>query len=161
MAVQVVSFRCVLKNSLGRVISSTVNQNVLTEGGHSFESLAPVAAALRDLRQGDKRQVFLRAEQAFGFYQPKLVITRPLDQINMSQHVKLGDQVIYDSEGQRGVFRVTEISGDAVTLDGNHPLAGQDLVFDIEAFAAREATVEEIAQASTDTYTPVAASGPH
>jgi len=48
------------------------------------------------------------------------------------------------------MFRVTKIQGDQVTLDGNHPLAGQDLIFDIEATEARDATSEELAESEED-----------
>ena len=43
------------------------------------------------------------------------------------------------------LFRVLELNGDQVKLDGNHPLAGEDLVFDVEIMKIREATQTELA----------------
>ena len=43
-----------------------------------------------------------------------------------------------------------ELGGEEVTLDGNHPLAGQDLIFEIDTIDAREATPAEIAESLVD-----------
>jgi FKBP-type peptidyl-prolyl cis-trans isomerase SlyD len=149
MAIQVVSFHCVLKNKLGQIISSTFNQNVLTEGNPEVtQVLQGLSDGLRDLRKGEKRKVYLRAEDAYGFYNPQLVIVRPLEEISMKGPLRTGEPIVYVTNGSRQNFRVMEISSDSVTLDGNHPLAGQDLVFEIEALEAREATAEEIAKSA-------------
>jgi FKBP-type peptidyl-prolyl cis-trans isomerase SlyD len=47
-------------------------------------------------------------------------------------------------QSQTRVVKVTQISDTHVTLDGNHPLAGVDLVFDIEVVLVRQATAEEL-----------------
>ncbi len=143
-AVQVVSFRCVLKDNLGRVISSTYNQNVLTAFPGEDKHLEVLVNELSNLQKGEKRRIFLRAEQAYGYYLPQLVITRCFDDLALNGPLHLGEKVIYETEGERRSYRVTELSGDSVTLDANHPLAGQDLVFEIEATDARAATQEEI-----------------
>lgn len=144
MAVQVISFRCVLKNQLGQIISSTFNRDVLTKAQEGSNNLSALVEALQDLKSGEKRRVCLKADQAYGFYDPKLVLTRARDQLMMSESVRVGDEIVYDSQGKRGVFRVTELDDESVTLDGNHPLAGQDLVFEVEATAAREATASDL-----------------
>lgn len=146
MAVQVLSFHCVLKDNLGRIISSTMNQNVFTDQSQGAQwNLTALMDELRDLRKGEKRRICLRADQAYGYYNPKLVIVRRHDDITVGdQPVRLGERVIYETEGKQGVFIVTDVNSDSVTLDGNHPLAGQDLVFEIEATEAREATLEEL-----------------
>ena len=150
MAIQVVSFHCVLKNKLGRVISSTFNQNVMTDGPRDAETLTALVEALQDLEKGEKRKISLRAEQAYGFYNPKLVITCPLEDLSSGTPVKLGERVIYVKNGIRTAYRVIGVSSDLVTLDANHPLAGQDLVFEIEATEARDATLEELGDLEVD-----------
>ncbi|MGE0763372.1 MAG: peptidylprolyl isomerase [Bdellovibrionales bacterium] len=146
MAVQVISFRCVLKDKLGRVISSTINQNVLTHSIEKTGALSALASGLQDLRKGEKRKISLRADQAYGYYDPDLVLVRHREELSVEgDAIRLGEKVIYAREnGEASVFRVTELSKDFVTLDGNHPLAGQDLIFEIEAMDARAATEEEI-----------------
>jgi FKBP-type peptidyl-prolyl cis-trans isomerase SlyD len=145
MPAQVVSFRCVLKTTQGRIISSSVNQNVLATGENTGLPLGALGDALQDLRKGEKRSVSVSANKAYGFYNPRLVIVRSLDEISMSEPVKTGEQIVYVRDGNRGVFHVLEVSGDSVTLDGNHPLAGLDLVFELEGMDSREATAAELA----------------
>ena len=151
MGIQVVSFHCVLKNKLGRIISSTFNQNVLTDGPRDAETLTALVEGLQDLEKGEKRKISLRADQAYGFYNPKLVITCPLEEMSTETPIKLGEKVTYVKNGKRTAYRVIGLSSESVTLDANHPLAGQDLVFEIEATEARAATLEEVGDLEIDT----------
>jgi FKBP-type peptidyl-prolyl cis-trans isomerase SlyD len=144
MVVQVISFHCTLKNQLGHVISSTFNHNVLTHSSDEQVPLKALSDALQGLRKGERKKIFLRADEAYGFYLPDLVIVRSLEEINVSAPLKIGEQVEYATNGERKTYRVTEVTFDSVTLDANHPLAGQDLIFEIEATDAREATPAEI-----------------
>ena len=146
MAMQVVSFRCTLKDILGRVISSTVNHNVVTFGFGKPQNLQALAEALQDLRKGEHRRICLRADQAYGFYDPSLVVVKKVSDLDMSEPVSLGDNVVYVTRGQKRSYRVTKMERGVITLDANHPLAGQDLVFEIEAMEAREATTKEISE---------------
>ena len=143
MPTQIVSFHCVLKNSLGHLLGTTFNQNVLLSDQMKDQQLRYLVDALRDLRAGEKRRVFLSADRAYGYYDPSLVIVRSLDQLNIPQHVRLGETVVYATSGGKRNYRVIQLSDESVTLDGNHPLAGQDLIFEIEATTARDATAEE------------------
>lgn len=148
MGIQVVSFHCTLKNSLGRVLSSTFNQDVITQASGDASLLRGLAEGLQDLHKGERRNIFLRADQAYGFYDPKKVITRTRDEIPESDSLRMGETVVIESgPGERMSYRVVEISHEHVALDCNHPLAGQDLIFEIEAVDAREATAEEIRDA--------------
>lgn len=151
MAVQVISFRCILKNKLGRLISSTINQNVLSGGSLEGEELPALSEALLELQKGECREVHLRAEDAYGFYNPKLVIKRRREDVREDHPgpLKNGQSISCFNNGKRNLFRVVELCSEFVTLDGNHPLAGQDLVFEIEAIDVRAATEEEIADSQT------------
>lgn len=148
MKAQIVTFHCVLKNKFGTVLGSSFNHDVLTSSGQSNAPLSGLAEGLQNLTKGERRHIFLRAEDAYGYYDPRLVITKTADEFPKSKTPILGEQHLLSlpSGGQRP-FRITKIDGDLVTLDGNHPLAGQDLVFEIEALAAREATPQELDQA--------------
>lgn len=150
MGIQVISFRCTLKNRLGRVLSSTVSQDVITQAPDGRESLLRgLADGLRDLHKGERRNIFLRADEAYGFYDPGKVIVRGRDEIPDFETLRLGDMVLIESRsGERVAHRVADFDGDQVHLDGNHPFAGQDLIFEIEAIDAREATPEEIRDAA-------------
>lgn len=144
MGFQVISFRCVLKNKLGRVLSSSFSQDILTASMGEDDLLAGLAHELKNLRAGEKRKISLKAEQAYGFYDMKKVRVCSREDLPESTTVTLGTRVrLEESAGRGRMFRVTQIEGDRITLDSNHPLAGQDLVFEIEVLKARDATPED------------------
>ena len=145
MKAQVISFRCVLKTKFGRVISSTMNRDVVTAApeGDGFP-LRALADGLQNLRAGEKRSIALRADQAYGYYDPKLAITRSREELPGAEGLKIGDQVELSRIGSDPlVYRVVSLSSEMISLDANHPLAGQDLVFEIETLTARDATPED------------------
>lgn len=146
MNAQIVSFHCVVKDKMGRVISSTFNQDVLTYAESQQDRLKGLAKGLQNLRKGEKRRIIVPAPEAYGYYDPNQVVQCSRTALTPKVHVELGDKVIMaPSKGKpERLFRVTEIFGDQITLDANHPLAGQDLIFEIEATAARAATHEEL-----------------
>ncbi len=144
MKMQIVSFHCVLKNKFGKVISSTFNRDILTGfgSGHKQELVA-LAKALQNLTTGEKRSITLSAEEAYGFYDPKMVF-----KIKRQELPSADKTIVLDMDGTRRSFRVIDTGSDVVMLDGNHPLAGQDLVFEIETLAVRDATAEEISEST-------------
>ena len=144
MAYKVVSVRCVLKDPLGHVLFSTFNRNVFPHAKTQQEELAPVSEALKKIKKGQKMKIFVPADKAYGFYDPELVIVRRFDQLSAGKPFRTGELVIYEREGERRPYRILEVSGDSITMDGNHPLAGQDLVYELEATDSREATSDEI-----------------
>jgi FKBP-type peptidyl-prolyl cis-trans isomerase SlyD len=133
MRVQVVSFNCVLKNKLGHFISSSFNQDVVTTKVDSSSPMLPgLVSALTVLKKGDCREISLSADQAYGFYEPELVFTLARSRFPKKK-LKVGDLIHVESEeGDLMPCRVISHTSKSVTLDGNHPLAGQDLVFNVE-----------------------------
>ena len=154
MKAQIVSFHCVLTNQLGKIISSTFNQDVITEPDGQADFLKGLAAGLQGLKKGEKRRICLPAAEAYGFYNPSLVMEVPRKQLTHGKKLQCGHQVESRVDGKPTMFRVIQSFGDSVTLDGNHPLAGQDLVFEIEATEAREATTEELADSRSTVAEP-------
>lgn len=147
MSVQIISFNCVLKDKAGKVISFTFNREVLTALNEQTTILDGLAKGLQNLKTGEKRKISLSAEQAYGFYEPAKVILYPKKKFGKDVHVGENVSIV----GKSGVvrnYKVIQLHHDMVTLDSNHPLAGQDLVFEIETLAARDATPAEIADSS-------------
>jgi FKBP-type peptidyl-prolyl cis-trans isomerase SlyD len=149
MKAQVISFHCTLKNQLGQLISSTTNRDVVTRAPLNDPGMLPgLAEGLRDLQSGEKRSISLRADQAYGYYDPKLSVIRSREEVfghvSGGKDIRLGDKIGIPIEGKLTVYRVVALSAETITLDANHPLAGQDLVFEIEAFETREATAADL-----------------
>ena len=149
MTAQIISFNCVLKNRAGQLISSTYNKDVLTSINDDRAMLLGLAKGLQGLKQGEKRKINLRAEEAYGFYDPAKVIYFP--RRKLGKEIRIGETVtIIGKSGTPRTYKVVSLHVDMVCLDGNHPLAGQDLVFEIETLSARDATPEEIDEAKND-----------
>lgn len=154
MKPQVVSFRCTLRNNLGALVSTTVSQDVIThlENGGEAVPLPGLARRLKNLKKGEHRRISLDAAEAYGLYDPDLVIEAPRRGLG---GLRLGDQVhVQGQDGSLRPYRVITLTPGTATLDANHPLAGQDLTFDIEVTAARYATAEEIAESAEPPAAP-------
>lgn len=145
---QVISFNCILKTKTGQLISTTYNRDVLTAGDIIPPGqLIGLAKNLRNLVKGETRIISVKAEEAYGLYDPKKVILYPRKKL--PTNVRKGDLIqVLSKTGVQRAYMVLEILSDFVSLDGNHPLAGQDLIFEIEALDVRDATPEEVEESS-------------
>lgn len=82
---------------------------------------------------GEKKTINIPVEEAYGPLNPDLVIDYPKDRFPEDMELEVGMPLMMsNASGQNFQVVVTEIKDDLVTLDANHPLAGQDLVFEIE-----------------------------
>jgi FKBP-type peptidyl-prolyl cis-trans isomerase SlyD len=113
---------------------------------HGFENIIPgLERVLEGKEAGDSFSVIIPAVEAYGERNDKLIADIPLERFQGVDSVKKGMQFHAQTpEGVRMVT-VTEVSGETVTIDGNHPLAGMDLTFDVTVTAIREANPEELA----------------
>lgn len=97
------------------------------------EFFPEVEEALVGLAVGDKVAVAIPAEEAFGEYDSELVFTVPRSQFPPDVVPEVGDDLeLLDDEGEGMVVTVIEMTESDVTLDANHPLAGEDLCFEVE-----------------------------
>lgn len=82
---------------------------------------------------GEKRTITIPAEEAYGPVNPDMVIEMPKDRLPQDMEVEVGmPLVMSDPQGQQFQVTVKEMTEDKIVLDANHPLAGKDLVFDLE-----------------------------
>lgn len=112
-----------------------------------YQSMFPlVEEALDGMGEGETCSVTLEPGDAFGEYDEELVRIEPRDRF--PGNIAVGMQFEGRSEGPHqhsALYTVTDIGEDKVVVDGNHPLAGQKLVFNCTVTGVREATQEEIA----------------
>jgi FKBP-type peptidyl-prolyl cis-trans isomerase SlyD len=145
MSTKVISFNCTLKTKAGVVINTSLNREVVASTETSL-SLDWLVNGLKNLKQGEKTEIALQAEQAYGAYDPSKVILFPRVKINTRANI--GDTVkITGKSGTIRSYKVINNLHDMFTLDGNHPLAGVDIVVEVEALKARTATPAEISKA--------------
>jgi FKBP-type peptidyl-prolyl cis-trans isomerase SlyD len=94
---------------------------------------------------GDKLSAKITAADAYGEYDKSLVQRVPRRALKGVGNIRVGMQLHTQSAHGVRAVTVTHIVGDMVTIDANHPLAGQNLNFDVEIAEVRTATAEELA----------------
>jgi len=101
------------------------------------ESLLPgFERALLGLKAGDKRSVYIEAENGFGAYNPDNVQQFRSDEFDDAVELSVGVVVNFrDAAGAELPGVITLMEDDWVTVDFNHPLAGRDLTFEVEIIA--------------------------
>ncbi|QLE84620.1 MULTISPECIES: peptidylprolyl isomerase [Shewanella] len=140
-----VSIHYRLTNAKGELIESSFEAEPMLYL-HGAENMIPgLEAALEGKSAGDKLDVNVDSEQAYGPYHDGLKQEVPISAFGDIEDIVPGMRFIAETEmGQRPV-QVTAVNDDTVTVDGNHPLAGQSLAFSVEVLEVRAATEEEIA----------------
>lgn len=140
---KVITFNYTLKDTKGQVLDSSEGEPMafLTGVGQIIPALEN---ELNGMLIGTKKTVNIAAKEAYGENDPKMIIEVPKADLAHLQ-IEEGAFLQLNLGQQLKVVRVSKIGDDKVTLDGNHPLAGQDLVFDVEMVGSRDATAEETA----------------
>ena len=88
--------------------------------------------ALTGMKPGESKKVTIPAAEAYGPYRSELVLVVDRSEFPPDIEPGIGDQFQLSQDGQSFVVNVTDVTDQAVTLDANHPLAGEDLTFDLE-----------------------------
>lgn len=140
----VVLIEYTLKNSSGEVLDSS-------EGGeplaylHGFQNIVPgLEKALEGKKKGDELQVKLNPEDAYGPRRDELMSVVDKKELEQIPNLEEGMQLQAQTPQGIQIFTITKIAGDKVTLDGNHPLAGEELNFQVKVVDVRKATQEEL-----------------
>ena len=119
---------------------------------HGAESgiFEQVESALEGAAIGDKLEVFLAPKQGFGEHDPQLTFTDDIANVP-EEYRYLGAEVEFENaKGESMKFRVTKIENGKLTIDANHPFAGQTVKFVVTVAAIRDATADEIANSRPD-----------
>jgi len=137
----VVTFHYTLKDDAAKVVDSSAGGEPLAYL-HGHGNIVPgLERELTGKSVGDRLQVRVPAAEGYGEYDRALVQKAPRRALKGIANLRVGLRL---QAGHQAVT-VTHIAGDMITLDGNHPLAGQNLNFDVEITAVRPATEEELA----------------
>ena len=141
----VVSIHYTLKDDSGEVIDSSAGSDPLTYLHGHGNIVSGLENALEGKETGHKLAVTVPPGEGYGEYDPQLVQRVPRRALKGIGDVRVGMHLqAQTAHGPRPVT-VTQLTGDMVTLDGNHPLAGKNLHFEIEVATVRAATEEELA----------------
>jgi FKBP-type peptidyl-prolyl cis-trans isomerase SlyD len=140
----VVLIHYTLKDDSGAVLDSSAGGEPLAYiQGHG--NLVPgLEKALEGKQDGNTLAITVPPADGYGIRDQKLVQRVPKRSLQGSGEIRKGMQFQARTDDGMRLFTVTGVAGDMVMLDGNHPLADQNLHFDIEVVSVREATTEEL-----------------
>jgi FKBP-type peptidyl-prolyl cis-trans isomerase SlyD len=133
-----------LKNDGGEVLDTSEGRGPLTYL-HGAENLIPgLEAELEGKGAGDELSVRIAPADAYGERDEEMKQTVKRDVMPEDAQIEVGMQLQAESEGGVHIVTVIGVEGDDIHLDGNHPLAGVALNFDVKVVEVREATAEEL-----------------
>ena len=141
----VVTFHYTLTNSDGEELDTSVGRDPM-KYLHGASNIVPgLEKELKGKSAGDTLKVEVHPDEGYGQVDPKLIQKAPRSAFDGSPEIKPGMQ--FQAQGPGGevqMITVKEITDDEITIDGNHPLAGQVLHFDVSIEEVREASKEEL-----------------
>ncbi|MFL0798409.1 MAG: peptidylprolyl isomerase [Cellvibrionaceae bacterium] len=145
---KVVTMQYTVKNSQGEVLDSSEQAGSPLVYLHGAQNVVPgLEAALNGKQAGDKMEVTLEPAEAYGERMDELIQEVPRSAFEGIAEKELTIGMRFNATTDSGhplPVVIVEVSEENVTVDGNHPLAGVALSFDVEIEDVRDATEEEI-----------------
>lgn len=141
---KVVQLAYSLKNSDGEVLDQADRAEPFTYLHGASQIVPGLENGLEGLAVGAKKNVVVQPEAGYGEVDEQLIMSVKRSQFPADMEIEEGMMVESRSaEGHVMVFTVASIDDEEVSIDGNHPLAGETLHFDVEVLEVRDATEEE------------------
>ena len=141
---RVVTIDYILKGDDGKVIDDSTQSEPFTFLHGSHYILPKLEEALEGKEAGDRITADLEPKDAYGEYDPSLVVEMKRDNFEVEGDIQVGSQ--FHGMGPNGpcIVTVKEVKGDQITVDANHDLAGKNLHFEVTVVEVREAMPEEL-----------------
>ena len=141
---RVVTLAYELRSTEGKVLDASERSGPMRYLHGAGQMLPGLEKAVSGLVPGAKVTVELGPGEAFGPRDESRVVE--VARAQLPPDARLGGMVsAEDPQGHRFTFTIVQLGDDQATLDGNHPLAGRDLVFDLTVTAVESATADELA----------------
>lgn len=140
----VVALDYILTDNQGEILDqSAAGQFVYLHGADNI--IPGLENALTGKQTGDRLNVVVEPAEGYGEHNASLTQAVPIDMFESPDDVMVGQKFHAESgEGHQIVVTVIAVENGTVTIDGNHPLAGKQLNFDVTVVKVRDATEEEI-----------------
>jgi FKBP-type peptidyl-prolyl cis-trans isomerase SlyD len=140
----VVSIHYTLRDETGEVLDASEGREPLDYMHGSGQIIPGLENALEGKSKGEELAVVIEPENGYGTRDESLVHEVPKSEFEVPDEIEVGMQFRVGDEGGTLIMVVAGVGDEVVTLDGNHPLAGVTLSFDVSIADVREATEEEI-----------------
>ncbi len=118
------------RSKQGNMIETSEHREPFEFTVGSTDVIEGLNLAVMGLKIGERKHVIISPDQAFGYRDPRLQQNAP--RLAVPDRVEEGDQLAVTCAGQELDVWVRTVNDDEVSLDANHPLAGESLVLDIE-----------------------------
>lgn len=141
---KVVTLNYTLKDDDGNLIDQSQDGQFVYL--HGAQNIIPgLEIALTDKAKGDKVTVRIEPKEGYGEYSEKMIQNVDKAMFDAEQELEVGQQFHAETpEGQMVTVTIKAVEENEITVDGNHPLAGVHLNFDVEIMDVREASTEEV-----------------
>lgn len=141
----VVQFNYTLTNAEGEVLDQSRGEPLAYLHGH-HNIIPGLEKQMEGKSAGDKFKAVIAPADAYGEYLAEAVQEVPRANFQGVDSIEVGMQFQSQTDdGHVMLVTVKDVNDDAVVVDGNHPLAGVELTFDVEIVEVRAATADEIA----------------
>lgn len=141
---KVVSIDYTLTDAKGEVLDSSSKGSPLQFIQGMGQLIPGLEKALEGKAVGENIKAQIPAAEAYGDRDDSLTQTIPKENFEDIPDLKVGMELEAESDDGVRVITVVAIEGDRVMVDGNHPLAGMDLSFDVTIVGVRDATKDEL-----------------
>ncbi len=141
---KVVTFEYTLKNDAGEVLDSSETHDPLSYIHGSGQIIPGLEAEIAGKELGAKFNATIAPENAYGIRHEELIKKIEKEHLSHLENLEVGAQLQAQDANGMQILTVVEIGEKDVTLDGNHPLAGETLHFDVEITEIRDASAEEL-----------------
>ncbi len=117
----------------GRVFDSSVDREPLEFTLGQGEVIPGFEEAVMGMQPDESKTTMIPSEKAYGPHNPDMVVTVDRERLPEDLDPKVGQALqMRQGEGRTIMVTITDLSESTITLDANHPLAGEDLTFDIQ-----------------------------
>ncbi|MFZ4620512.1 MAG: FKBP-type peptidyl-prolyl cis-trans isomerase [Bacteroidota bacterium] len=141
---KVVSIEYTLRDNSGNILDTSDGREPLAYLHGNGNLIPGLEAQLEGKAANDALKVVVAPADGYGELDDAQIVSVPRSQFAGVAELAVGMQFTASGPEGQQVVTVTKIENDTVTVDGNHPLAGQTLNFDVKIVSVREATAEEL-----------------
>ena len=135
---KVVTIEYVVRDEKGDILDKTSDEKPFTYIHGHRRILPPVEKALEGKSSGEKFEVSIPPRKGFGERDESLVVKFNRSRLKGEETVKEGMRFRAKTEMGERIYQVTDVEGETVTADANHPLAGRTLNFEVNINDVRE-----------------------
>lgn len=140
----VVSMEYTLKIDGEQIDSSEGHGPLQFLAGHG-NIVAGLESEMKGMKIGDSKNVVVAPADGYGEFDEKAFMDVPANQFPADMKVEEGlELTVRDDKGEGRYARIEKVEGETVRLNFNHPLAGDELHFEVKVVALREPTSEEL-----------------